>query len=52
MNIAKGYLTYGMAFIAVIYGVGGFVMGWHDAVTAQTIVWTGLAVFGLRRAIK
>lgn len=51
MEIAKGYLTYGMAIVAVLYGIGGIFMGWHDMETGQVMIWTGFAVFGIRRAM-
>ena len=52
MNLLKGYLTYIMAAIAVIFGI------WN--VAAQTymtteqgvvLIWAGLTVFGIRRAV-
>lgn len=47
----KGYLTYGLAVLAVIWGVAGYSLGWADNETALGAVWIGLAAFGLRRAI-
>ena len=51
MDILKGRLTYLLALLAVSYGVIGFFAGWVDTETASTIVWGGLATFGLRRAV-
>lgn len=51
LMLGKGYLTYAMAFSAIVVGISGFVMGILDDKTAITVVWAGLSVFGLRRAI-
>ena len=47
----KGYLTYTMAALAIVWGIAGMVMGWSDQETSFTAIWTGLAAFGVRRAI-
>lgn len=51
MNFLKGYLSYLLAALAVITGVAGGSTGLLDQGTAIAVVWAGLAVFGLRRAI-
>lgn len=51
MNILKGKLTYILAAIAVLGAGAGYVMGFMDTETAIAVVWAGLAVFGIRRAI-
>lgn len=52
MNILKGKLTYLMAFIAILWGVTGYLLNWTDGETALKTIWIGLVGFGLRRAIK
>ena len=52
LNLFKGKLTYALAFVAIVWGVIGYLMNWVDQKTALEIVWIGLAAFGLRRAIK
>ena len=47
----RGYLTYILAAAAIIWGAVGFLMGWADFQTAMSAIWTGLAAFGLRRAV-
>ena len=51
LNTGKGYLSYSLAFLAIIVGVAGYFVGILDSDTAIGVVWAGLAVFGLRRAI-
>lgn len=51
MNIAKGYLSYTLALLAILGGIAGWYMGTVDQGTALTMIWGGLAMFGLRRAI-
>lgn len=48
----KGKLSYILAAAAIVYGVVGVAMGWIDMQTAVPIIWSGLAVFGIRRAIE
>jgi len=52
MNFLKGHLTYIMAAIAVVWGVVGYFTHWTDGATSLNAIWTGLAVFGLRRAVS
>jgi len=51
MNFLKGKLTYGLAALAIAGAVAGFLIGAIDQETAIGMVWAGLAVFGIRRAI-
>lgn len=51
MNILKGYLTYILAALAILGGVAGYINGTVDTATATTIIWSGLVVFGIRRAV-
>lgn len=52
MNILRGYLTYIVAGIAVLFGAFNAIWGIYvDRETAIGILWAGLAVFGVRRAI-
>jgi len=51
MNVYKGYLTYTLALLAVAWGVAGWVLNWVDQMTALEVIWLGLAVFGVRRAL-
>jgi len=51
-NFMKGYLTYVLAGLMVALGVLGFLTGMIDHEQALTMIWAGLAVFGLRRAIN
>lgn len=52
MNIGKGYLTYTLAALAVVGAISGYFLGFIEQEIAIQILWAGLAVFGLRRAIK
>lgn len=47
----KGYLSYTLSFLAIAGGVAGFLLNFIDQETALSMIWGGLAVFGLRRAI-
>lgn len=47
----KGYLTYFMAGLAIAGGLAGWFLGFIDLPTATGIVWSGLSLFGIRRAI-
>ena len=51
-NLGKGYLTYFMAAVSILYGVLGLVSGQVDKTQAETAIWAGLALFGIRRAIQ
>jgi len=57
MNVLKGYLTYSLAGLAVAFsllnlasGVLGF-EAFIDNQQALSILWSGLAIFGIRRAV-
>ena len=52
LNLGKGKLTYLMAGLAVVYSAVALVVGFGDQDTNITILWSGLALFGVRRAIK
>lgn len=47
----KGYLTYALAALAVTWGIVGYLAGWATPQEAGAAIWTGLAAFGIRRAI-
>lgn len=47
----KGKLTYGLSALAIAYGIFGFLGGYISESQALEIIWMGLAVFGIRRAI-
>lgn len=51
MNFGKGYLTYTLAVLAILGAGAGYYMGVLDPQTALGMVWAGLAVFGVRRAL-
>lgn len=51
-NSYKGKLTYTMALVAIVWGVTGYLAGWIDAGTASKVIWGGLTIFGIRRAIN
>ena len=51
LNIGKGKLSYTLSAIAIIWGIIGWICGWLEAETAITIIYTGLAIFGIRRAL-
>lgn len=50
--LLKGKLTYLMAAVAILWGAVGLWQGWVDQTTAYEIIWGGLTVFGIRRAIS
>lgn len=52
MNTLKGKLSYTMAGIAIVWGVIGYLANWIDGETAMIVIWSGLSVFGIRRAIN
>ena len=53
MNILSGKLTYIMAAMAVIFGLYNVVtQQFVETQMAWTMVWSGLTVFGIRRAIN
>ena len=50
--LGKGYLTYAMAVVAIVYGLYDLVVGKNlDQESALTVIWVGLTVFGIRRAM-
>ncbi len=51
MNLLKGKLTYLMAILAILAGIGDLAFGWTDHATAINTIWIGLTAFGLRRAV-
>lgn len=51
-HVYEGKLTYTMAALAILWGVVGLSMGWLEEENALQTIWMGLAVFGIRRAIK
>lgn len=48
----NGMLTYTLSALAILGGVAGYLLNILDGGTALTMIWTGLAAFGIRRAIK
>ena len=51
MDFLKGYLSYILALVAIAGAFAGLALGFIEQDTAIQMVWGGLAVFGLRRAI-
>jgi hypothetical protein len=47
----NGYLSYTLAGLAVLGAGAGYLLGIIDAPTAMGMVWSGLALFGVRRAV-
>lgn len=47
-----GWKTWTAAGLSVIYGVGGFIAGLHDADTMMTFVVAGLGMVGLGHKIE
>jgi len=47
----RGYKSYILAGLGVLYGVLGFILGYGDTQTNLAAIWAGLAVFGLRQGI-
>lgn len=52
MTFLKGKFTYIMAGVAVLYGAYAYSSGMLDHETSLQIIWAGLTVFGVRRAIS
>jgi len=48
----KGKLSYILAILAIVGAGAGYILGFVDAETAVGILWAGLALLGIRRAIK
>ena len=51
MNIFKGYLTYTLSALTVLGGIAGIITGAIDQATGIDMIWAGLALFGIRRAL-
>ena len=52
MNFLKGYLTYLMAAVAVVFGIYCLITGTYlQNIEAMGMIWAGLGLFGIRRAI-
>lgn len=51
MNIFRGKKSYALAVIAIVYAITGFISGHIDGQTAIDMVWTALAVVGLRSGV-
>ena len=47
----KGKLTYILSTLAILGGAAGYLLAFIDAQTAITMIWSGLAAFGIRRAL-
>ncbi len=47
----NGYLSYGIAILAVAGAIAGYFLGWLDNATTLQIIFQGLAVFGIRKSI-
>ncbi len=50
-EIYKGKLTYTLAVIGFLWGVGGLVFGYLSNEEALATIYIALALFGLRRAL-
>lgn len=50
-KILKGKLSYILATFAVLGAVAGYVLGIIDGEQALQMGWSGLALFGIRRAL-
>lgn len=48
----NGYLSYTLAGLAILGGAAGYLMGYIAGDGAIAMIWGGLAVFGIRRAIN
>lgn len=51
-NLLKGKLTYCMAFLAIGVGLYGLVTGTFEKEVSLGIIWAGLSLFGIRRAVS
>ena len=51
MNLLKGKLSYILASLAIVGAFAGYFLGWIEQAQAVEILWAGLALFGVRRAI-
>ena len=51
-SVLQGKLSYLLAALAVLWALVGYFAGWVELEQALTVAWGGLAVFGIRRAIK
>ena len=52
LNIGQGYLSYLLALIAIAWGIVGLVAQWIEPEVGIATIYAGLAIFGIRRAIK
>ena len=52
INIGQGRLSYALSGLAILWGIVGLIAGWLELEVAITVIYAGLAVFGIRRAIK
>jgi len=51
LTFLKGKLTYFVAGVIVVWAFVGYFSGNHDWEAASKLLFEGLAVFGIRRAI-
>jgi uncharacterized membrane protein len=51
MQFLKGYKTYILGTLAIVYAIIGFALGFFDSVTALGIIFAGLTAMGLRNGI-
>ena len=51
-NLGKGYLSYTLSLLAILWGLVGLIAGWIEVETAITVIFSGLAISGIRRAVK
>lgn len=52
MNFLKGKLSYILAALAILGAGSGYVLGFITGEQALTMIWAGLGLFGIRRAIS
>ena len=51
-NIFKGKLSYTLALLAIVGAGAGWYLGIVDKQTAIEMIWAGLGLYGIRRAIR
>lgn len=47
----NGWLTYTLAILVIAGTAAGYFLGWTDGVSALQLIYTALAVFGIRKSV-
>ena len=51
INSLKGYKTYALGILGIVFALSGFALGKLDSVTAFAIFFNSLAIMGIRNGV-